>query len=64
MPQTGDDPVEYCRVLAECHIDKEGIIILVLRHQQVFHLQRASHSTSRETPRLTRKSMNIYAVRR
>ena len=43
MFHTADDCVEYYHVLAERHGDKEGIIILVLQLQEVFHLQVGFH---------------------
>ena len=51
MLHKGEDRVEHNRVLAERRLYEEGIIILVLQLQQVFHLRNEFHLSS---PRVQR----------
>ena len=49
MLQTGDDRVEHYRVLASRRIYEDGIIIVVLRLQEVDNLRGGSDVTGRKT---------------
>ena len=49
MLYKGEDRVEHNRVLAERRLYEEGIIILVLQLQQVFHLRNGTNLSSPRT---------------
>ena len=49
MLQTGDDRVEHYRLLTSRRVYEDGIIIFVLRLQEVDNLRGGSEATRRKT---------------
>ena len=49
MLQRGDDRVEHYRILAQRRVYEDGIIMFVLRLQEVDNLREGSEATRRKT---------------